>query len=1547
MKRIVGICLTPVLLVSLLSVLLYVPAVQQFALKKATRYASESLGMTIEAEHLRLSYPLHLTVRNVSVRDSLQDTLLFVRKLSLKVSPLPLLKKEIWISSVQLEEASVHTKQVVDGLSVDGRVGRFSTSGNRVLLLKEEMRFDRITLADADVTLQIDSIASSDTTDNQVRWKIMTDGLRLQQVAFSLRMPSDSLHLSSYIEDALLTDGTVDLAKEMYGAKHIHLSDGTIRYDQGNEPRKAGLDMSHLDISQMNMNLDSVFYREKDMRLQIRDFSMNERSGLSVTSLTALVRSDSTALSVPACVLRTSLSSVDLQAFVPWNALSAKPEGVLLADLQASLHRTDVLTAMGERASSIAQKYPDSMLTLVASVEGNSDKLRLHRLKSSLPGVFQLEAYGIGEKLKDDVNRSGTMSLTMRTGDHSFLKKWLPEVSDGRLTFPDSLNLEVEAALAHGEYQTDMLLSHRKGGVRLSGHYNTIRKNYAVDLKVDSLNPIYFLPKDSIFLLTASLRAEGKGTDFFSGSTQLMMDGELTQLNYKNTLFSGLSVDGSFSNHQLQAKLTSEYPYLKGSATLDGSVHKEKISGMLIVDMDSLDFNGLNITEKPFSNSFQLFSEMETDLKKQHRLDVTLGNWEMALEKQKVRPKTLTLHATSDEDTSRVSFHSGDLGIVLTGNANLEMLVGKLNDISNAFQEQIKKDTVAYLQYLTPLFPELDLQIEAGRDNPLHNYLQDNDFYFDRFSFRASTSPQYGVHADGTLLSLMKDTMKIDTVRLRIWQDSIDGIRYACRVTKNKFRRQQPFTAGLHGSLQTGKGNAEVYYRDARGETGVHLGVSAIKLSEGFRFEFFPENPVLAFMPFTLNKGNYVEMRNLKDISADLKLVGEKNASFWVHSMETDGKMDELFIEVNQIDLRKASRFTGLPMMEGIANVALRYMPVGNSFMVAADANVDNLIYEGGRIGELLLNGVYLPLEKNQHQFDAHLFHDQAEIATVSALYNSSKKEKIEGLMSVDRMPLEMLNPFFAEKARLKGFLKGSMALTGTERKPLWNGYLQMDTALMYLPDVGTQIRFDNRKIKIKDSEIRFNKYGLYANGNNPFMIDGKIDISRPMYETVDLKLNAHDMKLLDTRKTPESMLYGKMLVNLNTTLKGSLRSLRMRGNIHLLAGTNVTYVVPEDKLEARDNFTDLVSFTYFSDTIPKRKRWGIVENDADERRSMVPIDGVNGLFTIRIDPAVRLKIDMGGEQANRIELKGGGELSFQYSSLGDMALNGRYTISEGLVRYNIPVIPLTDFTIRSGSSVEWRGNPMNPVLNLTALSRLRSSVNMDGQSQMVDFNAGIQVRQQLENPSLKFLLEAPNNAVVQNQLTAMGEEERSKRAISLLVAGVYLSSGNTGLERVDVGAALSSLLQREINNMLGSLLGEVPVSFDVNTYDGTDGQGRRIDYLGRFYKGFMDDRLYSTLGMRFSTNDPVSGNRFYIDEASLEYRLDNEGSRFIRVFSEKDYQNLFEGEIRKNGVNIIFRRKIKRIGDLFDLRKQPAIKNEEETEETEILEHERKTDEE
>ena len=742
-------------------------------------------------------------------------------------------------------------------------------------------------------------------------------------------------------------------------------------------------------------------------------------------------------------------------------------------------------------------------------------------------------------------------------------------------------------------------------------------------------------------------------------------------------------------------------------------------------------------------------------------------------------------------------------------------------------------------------------------------------------------------------------------------------------MIKNRFRGQDAFTAGLRGHLLNGVAEVNALYRDSRGETGLQLGVQAEQRGKAYRFHFIPDEPVLAFMPFKLNPENYVEMRSLKSISADLKLTGPENAALWMHSSEDS---TELAVEINQLDLQQLSRFAAIPDMQGRVNVALRYVPSDVSFLIAADANIDNLIFRGQPVGELLLNGVYLPLDNNRHRFDAHFYHNESELATVSAFYRQPQQKQaqgmIDGTMQFDRIPLNELNPFFGGALDMQGVLRGRLTLESRDRGPIWNGYLQLDSTSMYVRAVGTRFRFDDQEVDIKDSKLRLTKYGIYTTGGNPFVISGTVDFSKSMKETADLRLLAQDMLLIDAPDgAPGAMLYGRLPIDLNLTARGPLRVLKVRGGVHVRSGTNVTYVMLDANDELQDNFAGLVSFTYFSDTVPQRIR--DIERQNAARTSS--IGGLDAQLTLRVDPTARLKVDMGGagERSNRIELRGGGDLSFHYTPLGDMNMSGRYTLSGGLIRYSIPVIPLTDFTIQDGSYVEWQGDLMNPYLNLTALTRQRSTVNLDGRSQMVDFNVGLQVRQQLRNIALKFILEAPKNGTVQTQLAAMGEEERSKQAIGLLVTGVYLAQSGTGNEHLDVGTAISSLLQREINNMLGSLGGDVPFSFDVNTYDGTDGKGRRIDYLGRFYMGFLKERIYTTLGMRYSTNDPVMGNRLYLDEASLEYRLDADGSRFVKVYNQTDYENLFEGEIRKTGLSAIFRRKVKRLADLFDFRKR------------------------
>lgn len=274
-------------------------------------------------------------------------------------------------------------------------------------------------------------------------------------------------------------------------------------------------------------------------------------------------------------------------------------------------------------------------------------------------------------------------------------------------------------------------------------------------------------------------------------------------------------------------------------------------------------------------------------------------------------------------------------------------------------------------------------------------------------------------------------------------------------------------------------------------------------------------------------------------------------------------------------------------------------------------------------------------------------------------------------------------------------------------------------------------------------------------------------------------------------------MVYGKMYVDFDATLRGPIDALMMRGNMNILGKTDFTYVMKDSPLTVNDRLGDMVTFVNFNDTTEV----------ANETIQPVSINGMDIAMTMHIDQAVQAHVDITPDGSNYMLLEGGGDLSFQYTPQGEMLLNGRYSLISGEMKYEIPVIPLKTFNIQNGSYVEWTGNVMNPQLNITATERVRATVGEDGQSpRMVSFDVGIALSQRLENLGLAFTLSAPEDASVQDQLTAMTPEERGKLAVTMLVTGMYMAEGNsTG--GFNMNNALNSFLQSEISNIAGKAL--------------------------------------------------------------------------------------------------------------------------------------------
>ena len=71
-------------------------------------------------------------------------------------------------------------------------------------------------------------------------------------------------------------------------------------------------------------------------------------------------------------------------------------------------------------------------------------------------------------------------------------------------------------------------------------------------------------------------------------------------------------------------------------------------------------------------------------------------------------------------------------------------------------------------------------------------------------------------------------------------------------------------------------------------------------------------------------------------------------------------------------------------------------------------------------------------------------------------------------------------------------------------------------------------------------------------------------------------------------------------------------------------------------------------------------------------------------------------------------------------------------------------------------------------------------------------------------------------------------------------------------------------------------------------------------------------------VGGKVSTGRTVQQDEPFIDNVSIEYRLDNSGTRYVKLFHDKNYESVLEGEIIETGVGIVLRKKMSHLGELF-----------------------------
>lgn len=1493
-KWVSWILLTPILLFVVLMVLLYVPPVQNFLRKQATSYASEATGMQINVGRIDLRFPLNLLVRDVEVIQ-VPDTLLTLGSLNVHVQAMPLFKGKIEVDDITLQQVTVNSADLIEGMKIRGVLGRFFLESHGVDLTDETAVINHVELSDTHIGLVLNDTATTEKTDTAsvpINWKVDLHALSLKNISFSMQLPADTMRMAARVSEASIKDVSADLKHQFYGLRSFLLTGTSVNYDTGNTQPVEGFDPSHIALRDIRIGIDSVLYRGRNMNAVIREFSMNERSGLSVTSLTGRVFADSTVIRIPDFRLLTPHSEMNLTAQTYWELVNIPTTGRLTARFNALIGKQDVMLFAGGLPKAFKGAYPFRPLVVQAGTEGNLKSMQISRFKVNLPGAFSLEGGGELYNLTDSTTRSAALDLKMQTGNLNFLTALGGMTPGAPLVIPDSMLLDARLGMEGSKYDARLLLKEGEGRLGLTAALNSTTEAYTADLHIEDLQINHFLPKDSIYEFSASLAAHGRGFDFTSYKTAAALKATIDKLHYGDYKISGIGLTGTVKNAVANVQLTSDNPLLKMTADAEYHLAHHYPDGKVGLNVTGID------TEKLFG--------------------VSLG---------KNSGKPLDLQLTGEVRKERVFTHltAGDLKLNLSARAGLELLIRQSTHFADVLTKQLEAKELNHAE-LRKALPTAVFSFSAGQDNPMAWYLATQNISYHDASAKLGCAPDWGINGKVALHTLKIDTLQLDTIFFTLKQDT-SRINLRGGVINGPKNPQISFTSILTGEIRDKDAELVAQYINDKGKTGLLFGVNAKPLygglgkGNGLALTLVPEEPVIAFHKFRFEEHhNWIYLHKNMRVYANVDMQDNEGMGIRMQSLPSDTvSLQNMDVELRRIRLEEVfSILPYMPQITGLLSAEAHYIQTEKSLELSAEASIDELTYERQRIGDVALGATWLPGEKGKQYVNTYLTHEGTEIMVADgALYPAvSGKDSIVVNSTLEHFPLSIANVFVPDQmVTLSGDMDGDLHITGYTDSPLINGGLSLDSVSVYARQADARFIFDNRPIQVQNNRIVFDKFAIYTTSQNPFSIDGYVDfrdMGRPM---ANLKLFAENYTLLNAKRTKESMVYGKVFVDLDATVRGPLDGLMMRGNVNLLGNTDVTYVLTDSPLTVQDRLSDLVTFTSFADTTSLNK----------EEESTLSLGGLDMIMTIHIDPAVRLKADLSADRSSRVELEGGGDLSLQYTPQGDLTLTGRYTLSGGMMKYALPVIPLKEFQIQNGSYVDWTGNPMDPMLNFKATERVRASVTQeDGTSRMVNFDISIVVKNRLDNLSLAFEIDAPDDASVQNQLAGMGPDERSKQAVAMLATGIYLadSGGGSGMN-LNMGAALNSVLASQINALTGNMK-NASLSFGVEDHDDSDAGGKRTDYSFRYSQRFFNDRFQIVLGGKVSTGANATNDvESFIDNISLEYRLDQSGTRYIRLFHNKNYESVFEGEITETGVGLVLRKKMDRLSELFIFKKK------------------------
>ncbi|MGE4290008.1 MAG: hypothetical protein AB7E36_15090 [Salinivirgaceae bacterium] len=689
------------------------------------------------------------------------------------------------------------------------------------------------------------------------------------------------------------------------------------------------------------------------------------------------------------------------------------------------------------------------------------------------------------------------------------------------------------------------------------------------------------------------------------------------------------------------------------------------------------------------------------------------------------------------------------------------------------------------------------------------------------------------------------------------------------------------------------------------------------------KFDIYPSNIIVIDTIWYISQG-YIQKDSNRFIFENLN-IDNGNSKLTANGTISKNPADSIVVNINNLSMSHLNvllkkdniKFNGT--LSGLTTIKDLY----GEKHIDSELSIHQLSLNGKIVGETRVSSAW---NHNKHLLNVMLKANNGGVNNLSAegIVIPSLK-KIDLQVELNKQPFEILEPFLKPNlTNFTGTATGKARLYGILRNPKWDGKIFADQIGLKVASTNVDYYFSD-SVTFKDRSIYLNNITLFDKEKNQGILTGTITHNR--LETYEVRARIRTDKILGlkTNMALSPLFYG--------TVYGSGQvELSLINNVFSLdvAATTLNnsyfYIPLEGRSDIKDN-----DFIEFTTPVP------IANQEANINKTPIkPNVKTNIQLDIQVTPEAEVQIIFDPEIGDVLTATGFAQLNIE-SLDGGFNMSGDYNINWGEFKFTLQNVIKKRLDIQPNSSVSWTGDPLDAVINLDAVYKIRKASVYDltqdpnDKEKRVEVDCHLKMTDKLINPTIKFAVQVPSstNVTAIDQLNSLPEDELNKQVLSLLLVNkftpLYQQSSTSSNSRNLGSTTVSELLSNQLSNWLS----QINSAFDLGFVYRPGDENTQQEYELALSTNLWNDRISVNGNVGYSNQLDATEKSPYTTDFQIEFKVNKKGNVRLRAFQKVNNDIEYTQAPYTQGFGIFYTEEFDTIDDLLQkiFRSQYATK--------------------